>query len=149
MMQRKTIGLNRKPSWKGGISVHLTKLAIMDNSAMLWSALLEAISWKNSKKREKPSEIFNVLANEYVPGLPRLGPESCRIRADTWKPEQLRMLTTTRPESTPNCETKPIILFRNRGSDHVIDGNRRLNLWKLKNDQYNHKVIIVELNGGK
>ena len=118
----------------------------MTDSATLWERLLEAIAWKNGKKRENPLVIFNTLAKEFVPGVRKLDSESCRIRQEPWKSEQLRTLTTRCPECTTNFEKEPIILFRHQGSNYVIDGNRRLNLWNLKNDQYDHEVIIVELN---
>jgi hypothetical protein len=119
----------------------------MIHSAALWEQLFDAIIWKRGVKRLElaPLKKFNDLVNEWVPGIQHLSPESCHIFKRTLTREHLHALSRKHDKSEPYRIDGTIILFRHGNTDHVIDGNNRVNHWLAEDDQSDHAAIVVEL----
>lgn len=109
-----------------------------------WSDVLAQLDWPD-KERSHAADDLQRLGTEWMPKLPRLGPDTASVLAEYWPGTELGRVIEVmakwnrsyRTDESPRFETKsPVTLLHWRKRCVVIDGRRRINAWSKSPDLY-------------
>ena len=124
--------------------------AVTEKESDLWDELCEIISY-----HDKPDDDCIATLNRLLHKHPRAKPplrairitrETHRLSAESWDPERLwqLILPSRVTRDPPRSTQEAIIVVRFEGSDYLIDGRRRINLWKREGLPWERRVLVIE-----
>ena len=116
--------------------------------------------WLGHKKGAKtPEEALNRLwkihlcarkdkyGTEFVSSAPKaLTAENTSIVSEQWPLDRLsKLIGKDRTRELEGCENAPVVMVRYQGRDCLIDGGRRITLWRHAKPPTGHEIWIVEV----
>lgn len=112
------------------------------SSEQLWAL---AYSTLTPKAGHTPERTLNRLVNERFPGMPVLDIQSatCTIREELWPLEKLGTLELRHSDGKPRRDGGAIIAAECREHILLVDGNNRVNYWRVNQVQGPHRVVII------
>jgi hypothetical protein len=69
---------------------------------------------------------------------------TCSIHEEVLDAEALHRLRVFHDIATPAREVEPIVVLSFKGARYVIDGNKRVNLWKAAREPQPRRALIIE-----
>ena len=140
--------------------------AVTENVSELWDELCEIIGYHakpgddcidtlNRLLHKHPSAkppLLAKLLHKHPPAKPpllalRITRETQRLSVESWDPGRLwkLILPSQVTHDPPRSAQEAVIVARFEGDDYLIDGRRRINLWKREGLPCEHRVLVIEV----
>jgi len=121
----------------------------------LLDELKDVLQWHATKKGMPLDEWFTQQLHERVRncrlGRPitgwawvRLEDGQVRVLDEQWPLERLQRFQRWHKDEEPERTDPPLAVFRGWGTERLIDGQTRVNLWRKTGNIGPHRVLVVE-----
>ena len=119
------------------------------SSRDLWEELCEVLKHHNHRGHSCIDTINRLLRkNPHVPNgsPPQIKGEKLAVSAEDRSLSQLWTLihATQVTQIPPGQVGRAIVVLRHDGREYLMDGRRRINLWKRQGTEGPHRVLVVE-----